>query len=52
MKPDWNGIYDPKQVYSPEADTYLLLEAALKEIRPGDKGTGNRDREWVHCSCA
>jgi release factor glutamine methyltransferase len=45
MKPDWNGIYDPGQVYSPEADTYLLLEAALKEIRPGDKvleiGTGS-----------
>ncbi len=45
MKPDWNGIYDPRQVYSPEADTYLLLEAALKEIRPGEKvleiGTGS-----------
>ena len=45
MKPDWNGIYDPKQVYSPEADTYLLLEAALKEIRPGERvleiGTGS-----------
>ena len=45
MKPDWDGIYDPGQVYSPEADTYLLLEAALKEIRSGDKvleiGTGS-----------
>jgi release factor glutamine methyltransferase len=45
MKPDWNGIYDPEQVYCPEADTYLLLEAALKEIRPGDRvleiGTGS-----------
>jgi release factor glutamine methyltransferase len=45
MKPDWNGIYDPKQVYCPEADTYLLLEAALKEIRSGDRvleiGTGS-----------
>jgi release factor glutamine methyltransferase len=45
MKPDWDGIYDPGQVYSPEADTYLLLEAALEEIRPGDKvleiGTGS-----------
>ena len=45
MKPDWDGICDPGQVYSPEADTYLLLEAALKEIRSGDKvleiGTGS-----------
>jgi release factor glutamine methyltransferase len=45
MKPDWDGIYDPGQVYSPEADTYLLLEAALKEIRPGNRvleiGTGS-----------
>jgi release factor glutamine methyltransferase len=45
MKPDWDGIYDPGQVYFPEADTYLLLEAALKEIRPRDRvleiGTGS-----------
>jgi release factor glutamine methyltransferase len=45
MKPDWNGIYDPEQVYCPEADTYLLLEAALKVIQPGDRvleiGTGS-----------
>lgn len=37
--------YDPDQVYPPEADTYLLLEAALKEIRLGDRvievGTGS-----------
>ncbi len=36
--------YDPSQVYSPEADTYLLLEAARLEVRPGDRvlevGTG------------
>lgn len=45
MDPDWKGIYDPKQVYSPEADTFLLLEVATKEIRPGDRvleiGTGS-----------
>jgi release factor glutamine methyltransferase len=33
------------QVYSPEMDTYLLLECALKELRPGDRvlevGTGS-----------
>jgi release factor glutamine methyltransferase len=37
--------YDQDQVYQPEADTYLLLEVALKEIRPGDRilevGTGS-----------
>jgi len=37
--------FDPDQVYLPEADTYLLLEVALKEIRPGDRilevGTGS-----------
>ncbi|MEI6293094.1 MAG: HemK2/MTQ2 family protein methyltransferase, partial [Methanomicrobiales archaeon] len=35
----------PRQVYCPEADTYLLLEIAIKEIRPGDRvleiGTGS-----------
>jgi release factor glutamine methyltransferase len=45
MKPDWDGTYNPGQVYTPEADTYLLLEAAFKEIRPGDSlleiGTGS-----------
>lgn len=38
-------IFDPDQVYQPEADTYLLLEVALKEIRSGDRilevGTGS-----------
>ena len=37
--------YDPCQVYSPEADTVLLLEAALAEVKPGDRvlevGTGS-----------
>ncbi len=45
MKTDWKGIYDPKQVYCPDADTYLLLEAALKDFRSGDRvleiGTGS-----------
>jgi release factor glutamine methyltransferase len=33
------------QVYSPEMDTYLLLESSLQELRPGDRvlevGTGS-----------
>ncbi|HEX3000903.1 MAG TPA: HemK2/MTQ2 family protein methyltransferase [Methanoregula sp.] len=37
--------YDPLQVYQPEADTYLLLDAARAEVRPGDRvlevGTGS-----------
>jgi len=37
--------YDPSQVYAPEADSVLLLEAARSEIRPGDLvlevGTGS-----------
>jgi len=37
--------YDPTQVYQPEADTYLLLDAARLELRPGDRvlevGTGS-----------
>jgi release factor glutamine methyltransferase len=37
--------YDPSQVYQPEADTYLLLDAALAEVKPGDRvlevGTGS-----------
>jgi len=37
--------YDPCQVYQPEADTYLLLDAALADVRPGDRvleaGTGS-----------
>jgi len=36
---------DPTQVYQPDADTFLLLEAARKEVRPGDcileVGTGS-----------
>lgn len=38
-------IFDPDQVYQPEADTYLLLDVALKEFRSGDRileiGTGS-----------
>jgi release factor glutamine methyltransferase len=37
--------YDPCQVYSPEADTMMLLTAARVEARPGDRilevGTGS-----------
>jgi release factor glutamine methyltransferase len=37
--------YDPSQVYQPEADTYLLLDAARTEVKPGDRvlelGTGS-----------
>ncbi|MDP3563078.1 MAG: class I SAM-dependent methyltransferase [Methanoregula sp.] len=37
--------YDLSQVYQPEADTYLLLDAAKKELQPGDRvleiGTGS-----------
>jgi len=37
--------HDPSQVYTPDADTYLLLEAARKEIKTGDRvleiGTGS-----------
>jgi release factor glutamine methyltransferase len=37
--------YDPSQVYQPEADTDLLLGAALAEVKPGDRvlevGTGS-----------
>ncbi len=37
--------YDPTQVYQPDADTYLLLETAKKEVKPGDRilevGTGS-----------
>lgn len=44
-----NGIlnmkHNPSQVYSPEADTVLLLEAALAEAKAGDRvlevGTGS-----------
>jgi release factor glutamine methyltransferase len=38
------GCHDPNQVYQPEADTYLLLEAVQKELKPTDRilemGTG------------
>jgi release factor glutamine methyltransferase len=38
-------LYDPSQVYQPEADTLLLLESALKEVHPCDRvleiGTGS-----------
>lgn len=37
--------HDPAQVYQPEADTYLLLDAARKEVKAGDRvleiGTGS-----------
>ena len=37
--------HDPAQVYRPEADTYLLLDAAKKEVKPSDRvleiGTGS-----------
>jgi len=37
--------HDLSQVYQPEADTYLLLEAARKEVKAGDRvleiGTGS-----------
>ena len=36
--------YEPDQVYHPEADSYLLLEAALEEVKCCDRvieiGTG------------
>jgi len=37
--------YNSSQVYQPEADTYLLLDAARAEVKPGDRvleiGTGS-----------
>ena len=37
--------HDPSQVYAPDADTYLLLDAARAEVKPGDRvlevGTGS-----------
>ncbi len=37
--------YDPRQVYEPDADTFLLLDAARAEVKPGDRvlevGTGS-----------
>ncbi len=39
-----SGCFDPYQVYQPEADTYLLLEAVQGELKPHDRvlemGTG------------
>ena len=38
-------VYDPDQVYHPDADSYLLLEAAHAEVKCGDRvieiGTGS-----------
>lgn len=38
-------LHDPDQVYFPEADSYLLLEAARAEVKPGERvleiGTGS-----------
>ncbi len=37
--------HDPRQVYQPEADTFLLLREARAEVKPGDRvleiGTGS-----------
>jgi release factor glutamine methyltransferase len=37
--------HNPSQVYTPDTDTYLLLDAALAEVKPGDRvlevGTGS-----------
>ncbi len=37
--------HDPSQVYIPDADTYLLLDAARAEVKAGDRvlevGTGS-----------
>jgi release factor glutamine methyltransferase len=37
--------YNPSQVYPPDADTFLLLDAAMAEVKPGDRvlevGTGS-----------
>jgi release factor glutamine methyltransferase len=44
-KPFLRMKYDPCQVYSPEADTLVLLDAARAEVNPGDRvlemGTGS-----------
>lgn len=48
--------FDPGQVYSPDADTFLLLDAARSEVKPGDRvlevgtGSGHIAAELVrHC---
>ena len=37
--------HDPSQVYTPDADTYLLLDASRTEVKAGDRvlevGTGS-----------
>jgi len=42
--------HDPAQVYVPEADTFLLLRAALSEVRQSDRvlevGTGSGHIAW------
>jgi len=42
---EYSMPYDPTQVYQPDADTFLLLEAARKEVKSGDRvlevGTGS-----------
>ena len=49
--------YDPCQVYSPDADTMLLLTAAQAETRPGDRvlevgtGSGLIAAEIVRITC-
>jgi len=49
--------YDADQVYQPEADTYLLLDAARAEVRPGDRvlevgtGSGLIARELGNLTC-
>ncbi len=47
--------FDPCQVYSPEADTFLLAKAARAEVNPGDRvlevgtGSGFIAAELVRC---
>jgi len=47
--------FDPCQIYSPEADTFLLAKAARAEVKPGDRvlevgtGSGYIAAELVRC---
>ena len=47
--------FDSGQVYSPEADTFLLLEAARAEVKPGNRvlevgtGSGYIAAELIRC---